>query len=258
MIDATRAALADIFDRHERVFLAFSGGKDSLALAHLCEPWRDCLTLLWTNTGHMAPHMVEFVRGHRDRFDLIELSPDRPMFEQWRDFGTPADVIPIEHLVGIDWRAPRLQPWTACCGANRLQPVVTFAERLDGSCALLFGQRQRDLGGTVAGLSSVLPDRIEVALPLWEWSTPDVLAYVAEHGITLAPHHGECPTSLECVVCPANLSLEKLRLLDQIQPEAAAFIRTTARQSLAYSAAKAAEIVGVLDGTGQAAREIRQ
>jgi tRNA(Ile)-lysidine synthase TilS/MesJ len=38
---ATQQALADLFDRYDRVFLAFSGGKDSLTLAHLCEPWRD-------------------------------------------------------------------------------------------------------------------------------------------------------------------------------------------------------------------------
>ncbi|GJE29535.1 phosphoadenosine phosphosulfate reductase domain-containing protein [Methylobacterium organophilum] len=257
MIDQTRAALAGIFERHQRVFLAFSGGKDSLALACLCEPWRDRLALLWVNTGYMLPAMVEFVRGHRDRYTLVELAPARPMTEQWREAGTPADIVPIEHLAGIGWREPPLQPWTTCCAANRVQPLITHAEQAGGPCALLFGQRRSDGGGTLEGLQSILPARIEVALPLWAWSTADVLAYVAEQGIQLHPHHDECPTSIECTCCPANLSLEKLRLLDRVQPDAAAFIRTTARQSLAHAAGKAAEIAVVLDGTGRAAREVR-
>jgi predicted phosphoadenosine phosphosulfate sulfurtransferase len=45
-VAASRAAIADIFARHERVFLSFSGGKDSLTVLHLCEPYRDQLTLL--------------------------------------------------------------------------------------------------------------------------------------------------------------------------------------------------------------------
>ena len=163
---ATQRALAELFDRHDRVFLAFSGGKDSLTLTHLCGPWRDRLILLWSNTGHMAPHMVDFVRSHRDHYDLVEVAPERPMLEHWREHGTPADILPLEHVEGIDWRSPRLQPWTACCGVHRVGPVLAHISRLNASSALLFGQRQRDGGGTVAGLSSAVPNHVEVALPL--------------------------------------------------------------------------------------------
>ena len=53
LVAASRASNADIFARHERVFLSFSGGKDSLAILHLCEPYRDRLSLVWVNTrGH--------------------------------------------------------------------------------------------------------------------------------------------------------------------------------------------------------------
>ena len=54
-ISSARAAIAAAFDTDRRVFLGFSGGKDSLTLLHLCEPWHDRLTLIWVNTGYMAP-----------------------------------------------------------------------------------------------------------------------------------------------------------------------------------------------------------
>lgn len=80
-------------------------------------------------------------------------------------------------------------------------------------------------------------------------------AFAAEHHIRLPPHPADCPTSIESVRCPANLSVKTLRLLDRLFPEDAAFARNAARYTLA--AAKAAEALDVINGTGQAAREIR-
>lgn len=105
---ASRAAIAHLFARHDRVFLAFSGGKDSLAVLHLCKPYRDRLTLLWVNTGLSGIRMTEFVRSFGDRFDLIELAPERPVEEQWREHGIPAVVLPLDHVEGVDFRSPRL------------------------------------------------------------------------------------------------------------------------------------------------------
>ncbi|TXN75483.1 phosphoadenosine phosphosulfate reductase family protein [Methylobacterium sp. WL8] len=256
-ISTTRQAIAGIFDRHDRVFLAFSGGKDSAALAHLCRPWRDRLTLLWMNTGAAAPFMRDHVLSHRADFEVIELHPDRPMIENWQEWGIPADLIAVENLATVAWREPKVQPWLACCAVHRLQPAITFMESVRGPCPLLIGQRSADKGGTVAGLASAFPAHVEVAMPLWTWTDAEVRTFVAEQGIRLHPHHAECPTSIECVRCPANLSAEKLRLLDRLYPDDAAFARNAARYTLAAAAAKATEALNVINGTGLAQREIR-
>ena len=258
LVTAARAALADLFDRHERVFMAFSGGKDSLTLLDRCEPWRGRGTLLWVNTGHMAPFMADFVRSHAGRYDLVELAPEQPMMDQWAEIGTPADIVPVEHVAGMDWRAPRLQAWVLCCFTHRNKPIHDYLERLGQRYAFLNGQRESDRGATVNGLATVMPGQAEVSLPIWTWSTADVLAYVEAHGIQLHPHHAEVPTSIECICCPANLSSEKLRLLDRLYPEEAASIRNRARGALGLAARKANEIIGVLDGTGLAAREVNR
>ncbi|MCJ2009439.1 phosphoadenosine phosphosulfate reductase family protein [Methylobacterium sp. J-092] len=254
---ATQQALADIFDRHDHVFLAFSGGKDSATLAHLCRPWRDRLALLWMNTGAAAPFIRDHVLSHRTDFEVIELHPARPMVENWQEWGVPADLIAVENLATVGWREPKVQPWPACCAVHRLQPAVTFVEGVHGPCALLNGQRQQDKGGTAESVASAFPAHVEVAMPLWSWTDAEVRAFVAEQGIRLHPHHADCPTSVECVRCPANLSAEKLRLLDRLYPDDAAFARNAARYTLAAAAAKATEALGVINGTGLALREIR-
>jgi 3'-phosphoadenosine 5'-phosphosulfate sulfotransferase (PAPS reductase)/FAD synthetase len=258
LVSSARATLADVFARYRCVFLAFSGGKDSLTVLHLCESWRDRLTLLWTNTGHMAPFMVEFVRSHADRYHLVELAPARPMAEQWAEHGQPADILPLEHMEHVDWRAPRLQPWLLCCEENRTRPLSAYMHGVAEPCAFLSGQRKSDRGTTPERMTCIMPLHVESVMPIWDWTTADTLTYVADHGICLHQHHDECPTSIECICCPANLSAEKLRLLDRLHPEAAVGIRTRARGALSLAAAKANEIVGVLDGTGLAAREINR
>ncbi|TXM66522.1 phosphoadenosine phosphosulfate reductase family protein, partial [Methylobacterium sp. WL12] len=181
---ASDASLAAIFDRYERVFLGFSGGKDSIALAHMLEPWRDRVTLLWVNTGYMAAHMVEFVRSFGDRFDLVEIaSPSLP--QVWEASGIPADVAPFRNVLGQD--SPRLQPWLSCCLTVRQMPVNDFLRR-QGPCCYINGQRADEAGGaTLSGLRSNLPPSVEVALPLTDWSAADVFAYVAQHDLKLPP-----------------------------------------------------------------------
>lgn len=243
---ASLAAIADIFDRHERVFLAFSGGKDSLAVLHLCEPYHDRLSLVWVNTGLSGDRMTAFVRSFGDRFELIEVAPERPVPEQWAEHGIPAVVLPIDHVEGVDFRSPRLQPWLSCCGTNRVQPLHAFLETQAGPCAVLNGQRRQDQGGTPTGLSGALPATVEVSLPIWDWTDADVLAFVEQEGIPMHPHFAVSPSSPECLRCPAIGSREKMRLLDQHYPEDAAFVRQAGRYALGLAAARAMEIDAIL------------
>src|SRR5690606_10507583 len=62
--DATETLLRKVFESGQPVFISFSGGKDSLAVLKLCEPWRGRFRLLWVNTGYAFPHMEEMIRAH--------------------------------------------------------------------------------------------------------------------------------------------------------------------------------------------------
>ncbi|GJE53208.1 Phosphoadenosine phosphosulfate reductase [Methylobacterium tardum] len=252
-----RATLSDIYSRHEHVFLGFSGGKDSLALLHVCEPWRDRVTLLWSNTGYMAAHMAAFVRGHGERWRLVEVSPERDMLDDWSEHGTPVDVVAIGHLEGLDWNSPRVRPWPLCCRQNRMAPLVAYLARFERPCVLLNGQRQSDKGTTPERMAEIMSSNVTTAMPLWAWSTSDVLTYLAAHAIPLPPHHGVFQGSMECAVCPADLKPGRLRVLDRFEPHAAAFVRSTARISLGFVAARTREIEAVLAETAPPPPELR-
>ena len=84
--------LAELFARHQKAILGFSGGKDSLVCMHLCQDYRDQIEVVWVNTGAMFPHMEEFVRKAAEGFNFVELKSD---VTTWRkNFGDPADVVP--------------------------------------------------------------------------------------------------------------------------------------------------------------------
>ena len=226
------ADLAAIFDRYERVFLGFSGGKESVTLAHMLAPWRERVTLLWVNTGHMAPHMVEFVRAYRERGWTLEELHSPSLLEHWQTAGTPAEVFPLANIHGL--AEPRLQPWLHCCGVIRQEPINVFLRAQDGPACFINGQRRQDISGaTVAGLRSQLPPTVEIAMPLTDWSGADVMAYVEKHGLTLPPQYAEggYPDSLECLPCPAPMNAARMRYLRKHHP---------AEASIAVAASKAA------------------
>lgn len=210
-------SLPKIFDRHERVFLAFSGGKESVVLAHMCEPWREKVTLLWVRIQFHAPHMADFIRGYAERGWRLEEIPGPDLMEHWRSAGTPAEVVPVDHALGR--RQPRLQSWPMCCYSIRQVPLNAYIRAQNEPCALLHGQRTADGGATVGGLTGQMPDYVEVAQPLSSWSEAEVMAYIDRHGLTLPEQYGQgCSDSLECLVCPAAPKPERLAYLDRRYP----------------------------------------
>ncbi len=221
---ADAEALAAIFDRHERAVLAFSGGKESIALAHMLLPWRERVTLIWVDTGMMAPHMRDFVRGYRDQGWTLEEIPSPNLLEHWQAVGIPAEVFPQANVTGQ--ALPRLQPWAACCRSLRQEPMNAYLREQSGSVAYINGQRRDDLGGaTVVGLASQLPASVEVIQPLADWAEPDVFAYIERHGLTLPPQYAQgYADSIECIACPAPMKAERMRYLVQHYPDVVPFV----------------------------------
>ena len=239
-------SLAALFKRHERVFLAFSGGKESITLAHMLEPWRERVTLLWVNTGHMAPHMVEFVRAYRERGWTLEELHSPSLIEHWQTAGTPAEVFPLANVHGL--AKPRLQPWLHCCGVIRQEPINVFLRAQDGPACFINGQRRQDISGaTVAGLRSQLPPTVEIAMPLTDWSEADVMAYVEKNVLTLPPQYAEggYSDSLECLPCPAPMNAARMRYLRRNHPEMAAIASAAAETATQAAIGAVAQILSI-------------
>jgi len=224
------AIINDILSRCQQILLAFSGGKESVVLAHMLQPWRDRVTLVWVNTGDGPIGMADYVRGYRAKFNFVELSSDPR--STWARFGPPADVVPTEAARPCT-PGPKLQPWSTCCWRNRNEPLLLYVRDAGAllrdrglRSAHLCGQRRDDYAYSREEARDQLPYP-EPAWPLWDWIEADVMSYVDANGLRLPPHYAEVIDSMDCMSCPADLTADRLRYLDRHFPDLAAEVRRT-------------------------------
>jgi 3'-phosphoadenosine 5'-phosphosulfate sulfotransferase (PAPS reductase)/FAD synthetase len=228
----SQAEITAILAKHSRVLVSFSGGKDSLALTHLLEPYKDRFDLVWANTGAMFPHMEEFIRRYGERFKLVELKSNQA--ERFRIAGLPSDVVPIfntplgmQHIKGN--RRVVINDWITCCSTLISKPVIDYAKET-GATLIIHGQRSSDMGGWSRAGNA---EGVELMGLIYDWTTNEVISYIERNGIQLPEQYSHAAKgvdgpldSLECWNCTAGLTSAKINymrarypnLLEQLKP----------------------------------------
>lgn len=215
-----------VLERHERIALLFSGGKDSLCLWHLLAPWHHRLTVYHLDTGDKLAETQRVVDQYRAR-TLGRWVDVRSDSRAWRaQHGLPADVVPVhstpQGMALGDGGSRLIASRLDCCAANRTLPM---AGRLlaDGVTLMLCGTRREDsgYGSVVAGASpGPHPNSLMVGqgvgrhMILRNWTGEDVAAYLASLGVRLPAYYGgPSDHAPECASCPAASSLHFIRYL---------------------------------------------
>lgn len=230
-----RRVIADAFGKGDPVFLSFSGGKESLVLLKLFEPYEGRFKLIWANTGHNFPHVEAMIRAKGERFGLVELNPD--LAANWRVNGWPSELLTVASVVSRN--SPiRLQPWAMCCYSMKALPMSQFFAALDGPSTYIHGQRNGD-GYRIA--RHEIQDQVTSIAPLFDWSTEDVFAFTEAEGIELPEHYAEIKDSLDCWICPAHWSEPHApayaRYVKRRYPETAKAVLVAARETHARMSA---------------------
>jgi phosphoadenosine phosphosulfate reductase len=214
--------LADLFSRHERVALMYSGGKDSLACLHLCRDYLDKLCVVWVNTGANFPEITESVLELRSRVpNFIEVRSDQPKSIAQR--GRPTDVLPVQYTqMGQAHTATKgimLRSYMDCCAENVWAPAADAIAKL-GFTAVIRGQRN-DEGHRAPISSGHVENGVEYVLPIESWSRLQVLEYLESVGVDTNNRLSMEHSSLDCWDCTAYCdgSQERMKYIKANHPE---------------------------------------
>lgn len=195
--------MEEIINRHERIALQLSGGKDSLACLYLLREHLGRITVYWLNTGRAFPETVQVIEAVRDFVpNLVEVAGNVDAVHQ--QFGIPSDIVPasatpIGNAVGHS--AQLIQDRYSCCFRTMMQPMH---ERMlaDGITLIIRGQRNDDpLKPAVR--SGTEEAGIEYLFPIEGWNQQQVMQYLREQGAPIPRFYEVLDEAPDCMNCTA-------------------------------------------------------
>lgn len=216
------------------VYLAFSGGKDSTVLMHLCEYIDKDIPCVFVNTGCEYPDIVKFVcECKTDGHNIIMLHPKMHAREVWSKYGFPLGSKEIAENVAAIRRNPHSvkarkalgqlgqnsvfvlkKKWhflikekfdtsNKCCQILKKNPSEQFVKEtgrmpIDGVMASESLLREKTYIRN--GACNVFGDKPK-SRPLSIWTDEDIWAYIDRYHIKIADIYGKGVKRTGCVAC---------------------------------------------------------
>ena len=240
-IDVLRAAkdrIRKIIMDYDKLYVCFSGGKDSLVVLHLVEEVyrdmgiRDKVNVIFRDEEVIPSVVVNFVQSYaesgRYNFDYYAV----PLKSNKYILGRTYDYIQWDpkrrHL-----RNPPPYAITMPKGDNRIFDQYTmdeFCTRNDHCrCALLLGLRADEsfyrLIGCLAGNGCIgsVNKKISIAKPIYDWTEKDIFKYLYERNIQPCPIYDLQAFNGEALRVSTPLHAESAKRMYKIQSRDALF-----------------------------------
>ncbi|RLE82034.1 MAG: hypothetical protein DRJ51_02505 [Thermoprotei archaeon] len=191
----------------DRIFVSFSGGKDSLATLLISTKAFGNIPVLFNDTGIELPETVEYVKRMADKLglELICASGDQRFFEGLEFFGPPAR----------DYR------W--CCKVVKLAPILDAinARFKEKPVLSIVGQRKYESIARAFSPSvwtnKWLPGVISTT-PIQEWTALQVWLYLFLEKAEINELYFQGFDRLGCWLCPAS-EVAELQLVAKRYPK---------------------------------------
>ena len=192
-----------IIDRHEKIALQFSGGRDSIACLYLMRPYWDRLTVYWCDTGAAYPETLETVakvQAMVPNFAIIEGRQPAVVTE----FGIPTDILPVSSTpMGVNGsgKGELMQDRYSCCLRSIMLPL--HQRMLDDSITLIVrGQKNADRLKSIVR-SGETHDGIEYLFPIEDWDSRKVMSFLHEHDAPIPRFYEMLNAAPDCMSCSA-------------------------------------------------------
>jgi phosphoadenosine phosphosulfate reductase len=193
----------EIIDRHDRIALQLSGGRDSIACLYLMKPYWDRLTVYWLDTGAAYPETVALMQHIREMVPNFAVIQGRQP-QVIEAFGIPSDIVPISATpmhVRDGGGSVLMQDRYSCCIRSIMVPLH---ERMlaDGITLVIRGQKNADrLKSPVR--SGEVHDGIESFFPIEEWDTRKVMSFLRDEGAPIPRFYEMLNGAPDCMTCSA-------------------------------------------------------
>lgn len=198
--------MQETLNRHDKIALMFSGGKDSIACLYLTKDYWDKITFIWVNTGDVFPENESIVRKYQAMVpNFLEVKTDVATFK--KKHGLPTDVLSTHSTeAGIITSNPdglKLVSGFDCCAYNLWIPAMETIKQL-GATLVIRGQRNDEAAKSPLR-SGHTENGIEYLFPIETWTAPEVLAYLKENNVEIPEFFHFAESSLDCMRCTAFL-----------------------------------------------------
>lgn len=191
----------EILDRHSRIALQVSGGRDSIACLYLMRPYWDRMTVYWLDTGAAYPEThstMEQIRAMVPNFARVQ-GQQPQVIEQ---FGLPTDILPVSATpMGVSNGGIPMQDRYSCCLRSIMLPLH---QRMieDGITLIVRGQKNADRLKSIVR-SGEIHDGIEYLFPIEDWDTKRVMAYLIEQEAHIPRYYEMLNGAPDCMTCSA-------------------------------------------------------
>lgn len=213
--------MQDFFNRHEKVALMFSGGKDSLACLHLVKDYLDKVLVVWVNTGANFPEIEQMMREVKSIVTHFhEIKTDQP--SSIKSKGYPVDVVPVNYTVlgqsVTSIKDFKVRSYFECCSENFWIPCDAEMRKL-GVTGIIRGQRNSEAHRAPIK-SGHIENGIEYYLPIESWKDSEVIDYLRSKDVVINERLSMAHSSLDCWNCTAYMaeSAERFKYIKKNHP----------------------------------------
>jgi phosphoadenosine phosphosulfate reductase len=212
--------IESVLDKHERIALQCSGGKDSLAVLYLMRPYWDRLTVYWLDTGDAFPETVERMGQIAQMVPhFVRIQANQPAVIA--QYGIPTDMLPASATpIGIaaTGNGVLMQDRYSCCMRSLMLPL--HAKMIeDGITLVVRGQKDSDRLRSPLH-SGAIEDGLEYLFPLEDWDDTRVYGYLLEQGVELPRFYQLMNASPDCLHCSAYWEEGRAAYLKEYHPAA--------------------------------------